>query len=239
MAGCRNYGGCYVNTPVEVFRSNERCDTKRIDRCDPMYGTFSGNVIVAFSRNPGIENVIQEVMSIYWSYVEGKFGKLSNCQIKAISHLYGWFLQYVQVVAGPYDQIVQVLNYYVDAIVYHFGNTNTSDDCKAILSAVYNTVGPMIFALVRNPDIDTLILFARRSIARSIAASPCCCSKNFINAVLGNPLPPVFKPSPVGERLLTSLKASANQNPYCDKVFRYFVYICDVQNIMNIFRGWS
>jgi len=183
---------CYLDTPVAVYSSCDRCDTKRIKRCDPLYGTVGGALIVAFAGNPSQIDYFLRVDKLYWLIASNKYGKISDCQVKAISLIFSALLVGGSRNPSLQQQLMYIADFYTSPIIYQFGDSTNSDDCKAILSAIGYTVAGLIIGVARNISvIDGQIQYARLSIARAIAASPCCCKKDFMTAVLGDPNPTI------------------------------------------------
>jgi len=178
-------GTCYTNTPISVFKSDERCDTKRIKRCDPLYGIIPAAFIQAMDANESYEELYRNIIKAYWDYVRGKLGKLSDCQKRAMSLIMGSAMSAIATDVSTVEDILEIVAYYVGAIIFDFGNNENSDDCNNVLSAVGHAVAGFIMGYSSAPDQSKKLLTVLRvGIARAVAASPCCCSKKFVMVVL-------------------------------------------------------
>jgi len=193
-----SYGKCYVDTPVSVFKSSERCDTKRVKHCDPLYGFFTASRV--FTYLSGKKEINTEIDREFWNYAEGRNGKLSDCQMQAISIIYSGYVYAAATGEYPIDSLKQIISYYVGTIINDFGNTD-SDDCKAILSAVSYSIFALLVGLGGNLDDDFLFTTARTGMANAISTSPCCCKRDFIVKILGVPISTASPRQPAFRRL--------------------------------------
>jgi len=178
---------CYTSTPVTVFKSDNVCDTKRIKRCDPLYGMETAGYLWAFGLVPEYEESYQRIDYFYKLILSDGLGKINSCQMKAISVIFtALFRTLGEFPTGVTSAYIYIALAYVDVILTKFGDETISDDCKDFLSAVAQAVAGYINAVGLNsaewPVIDTL---TRTGLARAAISTPCCCRKDFIAAVLG------------------------------------------------------
>jgi len=197
---------CYVDTPVTVFKSSERCDTKRRRHCNPKYGVEAGGFMTVVMIEPETLPGAQCIDRTYWAIVDGKMGKVNDCQIAALSDIFanaflgllstGPLQNQAQVASGSGtaavnatalpESVLKAVMFYTYNIVTNYDSTTSSDGCDDFLSAVGTIGGQIIAAVAKGQKVTEILQIASASLAK-IATRTNCCNKRFVAAVLGNP----------------------------------------------------